>query len=78
MPAQKGHPYFLPPSNKNIKVWRYMDFANRQGFSHRVADDKSLLDEVLRRGRGERGRLGWDGCCEKVGWTDWVAGLNGI
>ena len=32
---------------------------NRQGFSHREADGKSLLDEVLRRGRGERwGRVG--------------------
>ncbi len=26
---------------------------NRQDFSHRGADGKSLLDEVLRRGRGE-------------------------
>ncbi len=52
--------------------------TNRQGFSHREADDKSLLDEVLRRGRGERGRLGWDGCCVKGGWNGWVAGVCGI
>lgn len=32
---------------------------NRQDFSHRGADEKSLLDEVLRRGRGERGGLDW-------------------
>ena len=33
--------------------------TNRQDFSHRGADAKSLLDEVLRRGRGERwGRVG--------------------
>lgn len=32
---------------------------NRQDFSHRGADEKSLLDEVVRRGRGERrGRAG--------------------
>ena len=32
---------------------------NRQDFSHRAADERSLLDEVLRRGRGERrGRAG--------------------
>ena len=27
---------------------------NRQGFSHRDADAKSLLDEAIRRGMGER------------------------
>jgi len=32
---------------------------NRQGFSHREADAKSLLDEVLRRGRGSVD--GWAG-----------------
>jgi hypothetical protein len=26
----------------------------RQGFSHREADEKSLLDEAFRRGTGER------------------------
>ncbi|MEA1951119.1 MAG: hypothetical protein U9N87_07020, partial [Planctomycetota bacterium] len=51
---------------------------NRQDFSHREAEEKSLLDEVLRCGRGERGRLGWDGCCEKGGWNGWVAGVCGI
>ncbi len=39
-------------------------------YSIRQADAKSLLDEVLRRGRGERVRLRWDGRCAKVGWTD--------
>lgn len=33
--------------------------ANRQDFSHRYSDEKSLLDEVLRRGRGERNGLNW-------------------
>ena len=31
--------------------------TNRQGFFHREADEKSLLDEVLRRVQGER--AGW-------------------
>ena len=29
---------------------------NRQGFSHREADEKSRLDEAIRRGMGERRR----------------------
>ena len=38
-------------------LWR--ERVNRQDFSHREADERSLLDEVVRRGRGERwGRLG--------------------
>jgi phospholipase/lecithinase/hemolysin len=32
------------------------DVGNRQGFSHRDADAKSLLDEALRREMGEHGR----------------------
>jgi len=34
--------------------------ANRQGFSHREADEKSLLDEAFRREMGERGRANGD------------------
>ena len=33
---------------------------NRQGFSHREADEKSLLDEAFRRGMGERRRANGD------------------
>jgi hypothetical protein len=33
---------------------------NRQGFSHREADEKSLLDEAFRREMGERGRANGD------------------
>ena len=40
---------------------------NRQDFSHRGADGRSLLDEVLRRGREER--LG-------AGWSDWWIGVG--
>lgn len=36
----------------------------------------SLLDEVLRRGRGERGRLSWQGRCGKVDWGDGFVALS--
>jgi hypothetical protein len=32
---------------------------NRQGFSHRDADAKSLLDEAIRRGMGGAWRSEW-------------------
>ena len=45
-------------SNGNLE-FRMPANRNRQDFSHREADAKSLLDEVLRRGREERkGRVG--------------------
>ena len=47
----------------------------RQDFSHRGAEAKSLLDEVLRRGREERGGAGWKG---KRGWGgrgEWGSGI---
>jgi hypothetical protein len=34
--------------------------ANRQDFSHREADEKSRLDEAIRREMGERGRANGD------------------
>jgi hypothetical protein len=37
-----------------------IDIANRQGFSHREADEKSLLDEAFRREMGERRRANDD------------------
>jgi hypothetical protein len=37
-----------------------IDGSNRQGFSHREADEKSLLDEAFRREIGERGRANGD------------------
>jgi hypothetical protein len=40
---------------------------NRQDFSHREADAKSLLDEALRRGREEREEGGCEGECENDG-----------
>jgi hypothetical protein len=33
--------------------------ANRQGFSHREADEKSRLDEAIRRGMGGAWRCEW-------------------
>jgi hypothetical protein len=60
---------------KNTLFWPP---PNRKGFSHREADDKSLLDEVRSRGRGSVGGCGEDGRCAKVGWSDWVAGLSVI
>jgi len=27
MTSKKGHPCFQPPADKNIKIWRYMDFT---------------------------------------------------
>ena len=47
-------------SQSYATCWRaFTRMPNRQDFSHREADAKSLLDEVLRRGRGERwGRIG--------------------
>lgn len=27
MPAETDHPCFLPPKDKNVKIWRYMDFT---------------------------------------------------
>ena len=38
-----------------------LDATNRQGFSHRDADAKSLLDEALRRRWGERRRASGGG-----------------
>ena len=35
------------------------DADNRQGFSHRDADAKSLLDEAIRRGMGGAWRGEW-------------------
>jgi hypothetical protein len=37
------------------------DGENRQGFSHREADAKSLLDEAVRRGMGEQRGTNGDG-----------------
>jgi hypothetical protein len=36
-------------------------WQNRQGFSHREADAKSLLDEAVRRGMGEQRGTNGDG-----------------
>ena len=45
----------------------------RQDFSHRGAEAKSLLDEVLGRGRGERAGAGWKGEEGRGGRGDWGA-----
>ena len=37
---------------------------------------KASWTKCFAAGGGERGRLGWDGSCEKGGWTAWVAGLE--
>src|SRR5208337_2439736 len=47
---RRGHRYLDTPSNRGHPIV-YLD-PNRQGFSHRHADAKSLLDEALRRGMG--------------------------
>jgi len=49
------------------------DCHKRQDFSHRGADAKSLLDEVLRRGREERAGAGWKGEYGRGGRGDWGA-----
>ena len=43
---------------------------NRQDFSHREADAKSLLDEAFRRGREERWGAAYNGGCGKGGGSE--------
>ena len=48
----------------------------RQDFSHRGADAKSLLDEVLCRGREERGGASWKGEWGSGGRGEWGGGFG--
>ena len=50
--------------------------GKRQDFSHRGADAKSLLDEVLCRGREERGGAGWRGEWGSGGRGEWGGGFG--
>jgi hypothetical protein len=55
----RRRPFVLrPPSFRRTP--NSASLANRQGFSHREADEKSLLDEAFRREMGERGRANGD------------------
>jgi hypothetical protein len=47
-----------------INIVERQSHANRQGFSHREADEKSLLDEASRRGIGGSGHSEWS-CCAR-------------
>ena len=57
-----------------FRVWGAFD--KRQDFSHRAADAKSLLDEVLRRGREERAGAGWKGEYGRGGRSEWGGGME--
>jgi len=61
-----------------LGVYKRQDFSHRkrQDFSHREADGKSLLDEVLRRERGERPGASWKDEGVGVGWWEWWGNLR--
>ena len=59
--------YCVALDTDDVAAGLWQEFENRQDFSHREADGKSLLDEVLRRGRGERWGAGWNDGWDRVG-----------
>ena len=46
-------------SSKSGEKWRFFEGPSRQGFSHREADEKSRLDEAIRRGMGGAAACEW-------------------
>ncbi len=73
--SSKGNWRFSAPGITSVSrrsIW----FKKRQDFSHREADGKSLLDEVLCRERGERPGAGWKDEWVGVGWWEWWGNLR--